>query len=287
MNRRRNGTLSNVSPAKTSGYLLGVHKLASCFYSRCRHIRPLLHNRMCITFCSFDINPQFLVHPEHLKQQRETIAQELNTLKFDNVCILQLTDHSMSFLVILVQEHPGLNKGEKKRICKLMDCKKLSPDACRHAAQNERLPLRVVVQVLFFEQARAAQSSGGVSRLDLPETIQALLPVENAGSHGSSRSATTITDEDWEAGPEELKSLKLDISSMRLVDDGKSTDDKGSGKTKGGIFKSRKILNKLWSGKSGPGENSSSDTSGSPGSGSANQEAAKSTPSRNRLRSVP
>ena len=28
-----------------------------------------------------------------------------------------------------------------------MDCKKLSMDACMHAAQNERLPLRVVVQV--------------------------------------------------------------------------------------------------------------------------------------------
>ena len=28
-----------------------------------------------------------------------------------------------------------------------MDCKKLSMDACMHAAQNDRLPLRVVVQV--------------------------------------------------------------------------------------------------------------------------------------------
>ncbi|RWR82938.1 BTB/POZ domain-containing protein NPY4 [Cinnamomum micranthum f. kanehirae] len=185
-----------------------------------------------------------------------------------------------------LKEHPGLSKGEKKRICKLMDCKKLSPDACIHAAQNDRLPLRVVVQVLFFEQARSAQSSGSSSGPDLPESIQALLPMENTGSHGSSRSATTNTDEDWETGPEELKSLKGDFTSMRLVDVVKSSDDKGSCKTKGGIFKPKKLLSKLWSGKSGSGENSSSDTSGSPGSGSANQEVAKSTPSRNGRRSV-
>ena len=42
-----------------------------------------------------------------------------------------------------------------------------------HAAQNELLPLRVVVQVLFFEQARAAQAGGKVT--DLPTNIKALL----------------------------------------------------------------------------------------------------------------
>lgn len=46
-----------------------------------------------------------------------------------------------------MQEHPGLTKSERKKICRLMDCKKLSMDACMHAAQNDRLPLRVVVQV--------------------------------------------------------------------------------------------------------------------------------------------
>jgi hypothetical protein len=41
-------------------------------------------------------------------------------------------------------------KSDCKRICKLMDCKKLSMDACIHACQNDRLPLRVVVQVSAF-----------------------------------------------------------------------------------------------------------------------------------------
>jgi uncharacterized small protein (DUF1192 family) len=39
-----------------------------------------------------------------------------------------------------------------------MNCQKLSLEACTHAAQNERLPLRVVVQVLYFEQLRLRTS---------------------------------------------------------------------------------------------------------------------------------
>ena len=79
-----------------------------------------------------------------------------------------------------MQEHPGITKNERRRICKLMDCKKLSVDACMHAVQNERLPLRVVVQVLFFEQVRVAATSGS-STPNLPKSLRDL----NNGSHGS------------------------------------------------------------------------------------------------------
>jgi len=44
-----------------------------------------------------------------------------------------------------LEEHPGISKSERKRICKLMDYKQLTVDACRLAVQNERLSLRVVV----------------------------------------------------------------------------------------------------------------------------------------------
>lgn len=42
-----------------------------------------------------------------------------------------------------------------------MNCQKLSLEASSHAAQNERLPLRVIVQVLFFEQLRLRTSISG------------------------------------------------------------------------------------------------------------------------------
>ena len=77
-----------------------------------------------------------------------------------------------------------------------MNCRKLSAEACMHAVQNERLPMRVVVQVLFFEQLRATTSSGGNGTPDHPGSIRALLP---GGSHGSSRSTITNTEEEWDA----------------------------------------------------------------------------------------
>jgi hypothetical protein len=45
------------------------------------------------------------------------------------------------------QAHPTMTEHERKKLCRVMDCQRLSLEACLHAAQNERLPLRVVVQV--------------------------------------------------------------------------------------------------------------------------------------------
>lgn len=57
-----------------------------------------------------------------------------------------------------LKEHPDLSKEERKRLCRILDCRKLSTDMCLHAVRNERLPLRTVVQVLFFEQERATRT---------------------------------------------------------------------------------------------------------------------------------
>ncbi|KAL0381523.1 UNVERIFIED_CONTAM: BTB/POZ domain-containing protein NPY5 [Sesamum angustifolium] len=176
-----------------------------------------------------------------------------------------------------LKEHPGLSKSEKKRICRLMDCRKLSADACAHAVQNERLPLRVVVQVLFFEQARAAAAATGGNTPDLPGTVRALLP---RGSYGSSRSATTNSDEDWEGDQtsEELKDLKGELASLRLRNKGRSdsgsvgtANDAKSNTEKGTPKKVKKMFSKLWTSKDRQGENSSSDTSESPASTSAEE----------------
>ncbi|KAI4384047.1 hypothetical protein MLD38_009818 [Melastoma candidum] len=62
---------------------------------------------------------------------------------------------------IYLKAHPWLTELEREQVCRLMNCQKLSMDACTHAAQNERLPLRVIVQVLFFEQLRLRTSIAG------------------------------------------------------------------------------------------------------------------------------
>ncbi|KAG9130233.1 hypothetical protein Leryth_004295 [Lithospermum erythrorhizon] len=182
-----------------------------------------------------------------------------------------------------LKEHPDINKSERKRICKLIDCKKLSAEACMHAVQNERLPMRVVVQVLFFEQARATASSGS-STPDLPRVIRDL----NSTSIGSSRTATTTnTEEDWDgvATAEELRALKGELAALKMAKGGmssknsmynKSVSDKAPTSKMKSLLMTRKIFSKIWS-KGGQGENSS-DSSES--LGSANIEEAKTTPSR-------
>ncbi|TVU43488.1 hypothetical protein EJB05_09964 [Eragrostis curvula] len=80
---------------------------------------------------------------------------------------------------IYLKAHPHLSESEKEELCRVMDCQKLSLEACTHAAQNERLPLRVIVQVLFFEQLQLRSSiaeclmvseplEGGSRQLGLP-----------------------------------------------------------------------------------------------------------------------
>lgn len=59
---------------------------------------------------------------------------------------------------IYLKAHPGLGEGERKKVCGVMDCQKLSREACAHAAQNDRLPVQTVVQVLYHEQRRLRAS---------------------------------------------------------------------------------------------------------------------------------
>ncbi|KAE9466816.1 hypothetical protein C3L33_01289, partial [Rhododendron williamsianum] len=54
----------------------------------------------------------------------------------------------------LFDAHPALSETERKQVCSVMDCRKLSPEACAHAAQNDRLPVQTTVQVLYNEQQR-------------------------------------------------------------------------------------------------------------------------------------
>ncbi|KAL8115875.1 hypothetical protein AgCh_022389 [Apium graveolens] len=157
---------------------------------------------------------------------------------------------------IYLKEHPILTKAERKKLCIAMNVKKLTANASMHAAQNERLPLRVVVQVLFFEQARTAAM------------------VQNTNSSGSlevSRS-TTNTDEDLEKSEPQPMTLQKQMSQLRTT----SKDFQKNGKLikegskhKSAIqllpSRSRRIFDKLWVvGKgNGIGESKNSETSGS------------------------
>ncbi|XP_066358726.1 BTB/POZ domain-containing protein NPY2-like isoform X2 [Miscanthus floridulus] len=191
---------------------------------------------------------------------------------------------------VYLKEHPGMSKGEKKRLCALMDCRKLTADASAHAVQNERLPLRVVVQVLFFEQVR--QSVAACSAAAPARSL--VLPRDDGASYGgSSRSATTTAteDEQWGGGAVGAPTTSAsggDASSLRSVSQLSANKSGRSGggdrkKAKGGAVApapARRVLGKLWSGKASSGENSGSDDTSESPAGFLNLEESKSTRSR-------
>ncbi|KAF9588984.1 hypothetical protein IFM89_017663 [Coptis chinensis] len=108
---------------------------------------------------------------------------------------------------IYLKAHPWLTESEKEQVCRLMDCQKLSLEACTHAAQNERLPLRVVVQVLFFEQLQLRTSIAGC-----------FLVSENLDGSRQLRSGFAGSNEGggWATAVRENQVLKVGMDSMRM-----------------------------------------------------------------------
>ncbi|KAK4379574.1 hypothetical protein RND71_001436 [Anisodus tanguticus] len=55
---------------------------------------------------------------------------------------------------IYLDKHRYLTDWEREEVCRVLECNKMSPEACEHAAQNEKLPVRVMVQILFSMQLK-------------------------------------------------------------------------------------------------------------------------------------
>ncbi|KAJ4977159.1 hypothetical protein NE237_002265 [Protea cynaroides] len=107
---------------------------------------------------------------------------------------------------IYLKAHPWLTDSEREHLCRLMDCQKLSLEACTHAAQNERLPLRVIVQVLFFEQLQLRTSIAGCFLVS--DNLDGSRPLRS-GFAGS-------TEGGWATAVRENQVLKVGMDSMRM-----------------------------------------------------------------------
>ncbi|KAL5836524.1 hypothetical protein ACOSQ4_016021 [Xanthoceras sorbifolium] len=98
----------------------------------------------------------------------QAVARDVNMTVFRVVSLAEALpdiareDHDdlYKFINIYLKEHPELSKADKKRLCRILDCQKLSPEVRAHAVKNERLPLRTVVQVLYFEQESGSKGTG-------------------------------------------------------------------------------------------------------------------------------
>ncbi|XP_073525931.1 uncharacterized protein [Phyllobates terribilis] len=123
-------------------------------------------------------------------------------------------DHDDLYFAIdtYLKTHPKMSKSERKRLCRILDCKKMSMEACMEAAKNELLPLRVLVQVLFHEQSRSNSMSADL----LPANIKALLATrerDDSSSTSTRRPAgNSITIEDqWSVSGVTKPNLKMGL----------------------------------------------------------------------------
>ncbi|XP_038905476.1 BTB/POZ domain-containing protein DOT3 isoform X3 [Benincasa hispida] len=97
-----------------------------------------------------------------------------------------------------LKTHPLLSEHDRRKLCKIMNCEKLSLDACVHAAQNDRLPLRTIVQinmqVLFSEQVKMRS---------------AMQEKEKAPSSDSDQDGNHLSTD------REIKNLKTELESVK------------------------------------------------------------------------
>ncbi|KAI5414408.1 hypothetical protein KIW84_040059 [Lathyrus oleraceus] len=75
-------------------------------------------------------------------------------------CIARV-DHNDLYkaINIYLKVHLDMCKVDKKKLCGILDCQKLTTEICHQAVKNELLPLRTVVQLLYFEQEKLSMAN--------------------------------------------------------------------------------------------------------------------------------
>ncbi|AEE77958.1 Phototropic-responsive NPH3 family protein [Arabidopsis thaliana] len=110
---------------------------------------------------------------------------------------------------IYFKEHPWLSDRDKEQLCNIMDYQRLSIDACAHASHNDRLPLRVVLQVLFFEQMHLRTALAGGLNVANTETAHAVtIPGGRTGQE-------IVQRDGWVTVVRQNQVLKVDMQKMR------------------------------------------------------------------------
>ncbi|XP_076893534.1 BTB/POZ domain-containing protein DOT3-like [Bidens hawaiensis] len=100
---------------------------------------------------------------------------------------------------IYLKAHPTLSDHDRRRLCRVVDCQKLSVDACSHAAQNDRLPLRSVIQVLFAGQMKLRATMSRKHETDI---------------------SSEVREDNLSSTKEEIKMLKAELEKMMtLIED--------------------------------------------------------------------
>ncbi|KAL7172211.1 hypothetical protein ACSBR2_031830 [Camellia fascicularis] len=114
---------------------------------------------------------------------------------------------------IFLKVHPNMKDSERYRLCKTIDCQKLSQEACSHAAQNERLPVQMAVQVLYFEQIRLRNAMNGGHNQLFFGSVNGQFPQRSGSGAGS---GCISPRDNYASVRRENRELKLEVARMRM-----------------------------------------------------------------------
>ncbi|CAA7400200.1 unnamed protein product [Spirodela intermedia] len=118
-----------------------------------------------------------------------------------------LNDGLYRALDIYLKAHPWLLMSEREQLLSVIDYSRLSIDACSHASQNERLPLRVTLQVLFFEQLQLRTALS--SRFHVADTDS------NVTGNEEDVAGQVVQAGGWVSLVRESRTMRVDMDKMR------------------------------------------------------------------------
>ncbi|XP_010922790.1 root phototropism protein 2 [Elaeis guineensis] len=107
---------------------------------------------------------------------------------------------------IYLKAHPGLHEIEREKLCSVMDPLKLTYDARLHASQNNRLPLQIVLQALYYDQLKLRSGA---------EPENAVTPPNSAAAARAGAMADASLMRENEALRSELTRMKLCLSELQ------------------------------------------------------------------------
>ncbi|KFK35770.1 hypothetical protein AALP_AA4G033900 [Arabis alpina] len=110
-----------------------------------------------------------------------------------------------------LKAHPKLEKQERKTLCELIDSKKLSTEASLHAAQNNRLPVRAIIQVLFTEQTKLSHRRNN----NINWSGSPFSPTPSSSHYSESGPARCMSKREMNVQQTEIKRLREDMAKLQ------------------------------------------------------------------------
>ncbi|KAF8098476.1 hypothetical protein N665_0266s0044 [Sinapis alba] len=176
--------------------------------------------RILMTYLEFEVEGNSVDFATDIGELMESYLAEIasdrnmNLAKFMGLaeCVPEqsrITDDGMYRAIdIYLKVHPNISEVEKKKICSLMNYQKLSQEASAHVAQNERLPVQIVVQVLHQEQQRLRQVlCDSESPVAAAATASEILPPPTLTSYNNELSKLNRENQD----------LKLELLKVKMM----------------------------------------------------------------------